>query len=133
MRDHPHEHDVDSMVKRVGYTKAHTLRVLKDLRACGLVHVSSWRRQPDGQRGYPAKLWRFGHGVDAPMPKAKDMARSVRESYHRTRKRSIEQFGIEVTRKIFVSRKRGGIDRLVIDGKTVYERKTRRQWAAKNT
>lgn len=98
-----------------------TLAALNTLHACGLIHVAAWRPVTVGG-GWPAKVWAFGYGEDAPRPPARDAKAIRRESWHRRRAHLAEQYGDEVARKIYRSRNNGGADRIVIDGRTVYER-----------
>jgi hypothetical protein len=95
-------------------------RALKDLRALGLAHVADWQRSI----GYPAALWAFGFGVDTPRPDAEPV-RAVRlRHYHKKKAEVIEQFGMEVWKRMRVSRNNGGADVIsTMDDGVIYRRR----------
>lgn len=95
--------------------------VARELHRCGLIHVAGWRAVTIGG-GYPAKLWAFGYGVDVPKPAAKDVAESRRKSYHKRKKDITNAYGYDVWKRIEISRARGGSDRIVVDGRIIYQR-----------
>ena len=101
-----------------------TWAILRELRDCGLIHISGWRPVTIGG-GYPAALWKFGYAEDAPRPPAEDKGvirrRSQRKRYNELKKR----YGSRITRKIVCSKSNGGADVVVVDGKIIYRRKSR--------
>lgn len=98
-----------------------TCAALNILHECGLIHIKTWRPVTTGG-GFPAKVWAFGYGEDAQRPKARDAKEIRRNCWHKRKADVTQKYGIEVARKIFKSRNQGGADRIVIDGRTVYQR-----------
>lgn len=94
---------------------------ITDLHECGLIHVAGWR-PVTVCGGHPAKVWAFGHKADAPKPPAKDVIEIRLAGYHRRKQEWINQFGLDVWRRVSKSRAKGGPDRIVIDGRCIYQR-----------
>jgi hypothetical protein len=110
-------------ITKLGCCDEHTAgRALNDLRSCGLVHICKWKRKGGDVGGAPLAMWQFGQAIDAPRPAALDLKACKRRHYHKRKDRIIQQFGDEVWNRIRVSRSQGGADKLVVDGKTVYQR-----------
>lgn len=93
-------------------------RILKDLRSMGLCHVKSRRRST----GWSLALWSYGYGIDAPPLEPIPQSTHRLAHYHRRKERIIEQFGIDIWKRINRSRTLGGAELLVVDGKRIYER-----------
>lgn len=102
-----------------------TWQVLNDLRECGLVHIAGYRPVASGG-GYPAALWVFGHGEDAPRPPARDRREIKRTGNHRRYQEMKSRYGSSVARKIVCARSHGGADVVVIEGKVIYRRKAKK-------
>lgn len=100
----------------------HAWTVSKDLHECGLIHVAGWREVTVGG-GHPAKLYVFGFGKDVPKPARKD-SKAIRRASYRKRKRAVVQaHGYETWKRIKTSRALGGSDKIVVDGKIIFQRK----------
>lgn len=109
----------------------HAWTVSKDLHDCGLIHVAGWREVTVGG-GHPAKLYAFGFGKDVPKPVRKDMKAIRRASYYKRKLILIKEHGYETWKRIKSSRAMGGSDRIVVDGKVIFQRKPPAFKGAKN-
>lgn len=100
--------------------KRNAQHILGQLHEHGIVHIAAWRKfHGEGARGrYPLRLWAFGPGVDAPVPKPDE----PKVIMARRRKRLIEKHGVKVANRILESRKGGGASVLTVDGVVVYRR-----------
>lgn len=103
----------------IDYTTA--CKQLRRLHKRGRINICGFVQPTSG--GNPTKLWFFGAGDDAEYTKV-DRLSSMRKSYHKRKEQVIEKYGFDAWKKMRVSRKAGGSDCIVIDGKTVYRRKT---------
>lgn len=81
------------------------------------IHLHAWLRAT-GVGGNYSKVWAIGAGADAPRPTATSKAQNYRAWRHRT----IARWGAEIANRMFLSRRNGGADRIVVDGRVVYER-----------
>ena len=107
----------------------HTRKVLMDLRECGLVHIADYRKR-DGVGGTRIHIWQFGPGEEHEKVVVKDHIQIRRKR----RRRLVSEYGVEIARRIIASRSKGGADRIVVDGKTVYQRgKPRGKYARSTT
>jgi hypothetical protein len=95
---------------------------LRNLHECGLIHIAAWRSVTIGG-GHPAKVWAFGPGKDTPKPPIKDVRKVRNASRKRRRQAVIDQYGKDIAKRIFCSRANGGSDKIVLDGRVIYERK----------
>lgn len=96
-------------------------RVMRDLRECGLVHISKWKRSLD-VGGQPLAMWKFGWGQDAQKPEPLGHKACNLRYWHKRKARVIQEHGEEVWARIRICRKQGGADKIVRSGQTVYER-----------
>ena len=100
----------------------YTSQVLRWLRDCGLCHIHS-RKSRKNAGGTRLIVWKFGQGEDAPK---EEVVRDFNASHRRRQARLIDQYGHETAIKILRSRANGGADRIVKDGKVIYQRGKRR-------
>lgn len=114
---------LDELVKRVGYSEHCTQRAVRELHALGIIHIAKWRPAEGG--GFPAKLWKCWPRKDAEKPPLASKKQSRLKWYRKTVKTMTDLYGHSVARKVLTSRKYGGADKIVIDGKTIYERQPR--------
>jgi hypothetical protein len=84
----------------------------------GLVYIAAWDRYGDGQSGNMAPRYAIGNQADAPKPKRVSNKVAQRNRAQRLR----EAYGSHIAWRMMESRHSGGADRIVIDGKTIYER-----------
>lgn len=96
-------------------------RVLRELRECGLVHISKWKRSLD-VGGAPLAMWKIGQGQDAPKPEPLGHRACNLRYWHKRKARVVETHGEEVWARMRVCRNQGGADRIVSGGKTIYQR-----------
>lgn len=98
------------------YHAANIVRLM--IRLGGLLHISGWSRPESGHGSY-APIYSIGPGANKPKPK--QLTATVKS---RNRRNSlIERFGDSlIAERICRSRRNGGADRIVIDGKTIYQR-----------
>ena len=118
--------EVQEIVYRVGYSLKRSQEVMRLLHSIGVVHISAWRPCTIGG-GRPAKVWNGWPGKDIPLPAPIPASTSRRESWHRTHQRHVQNYGVAIANKIMRARNNGGADQVVIDGKTVYQRRPRKQ------
>jgi hypothetical protein len=86
--------------------------------AARVVHLSAWRTAA-GLGGNHTQVYRLGPGREAKRP----AARAKKVLYQEWRQRKIEKYGREAAGAMLRSRSYGGAERIVIDGRTVYQRK----------
>ncbi len=92
-------------------------RHLRDMHAARVVHIAEWRRAT-GVGGHFTVIWGLGPEPDATRPRA----RSKKQNYQAWRKRKIEKYGYEAAQLMLRSRRNGGAERIIIDGKQAYQR-----------
>lgn len=98
----------------LGMHETYASRLARNMRKEGLVHVDRWILRT----GQHIPVYAIGAGKDAPYPKPK-----TKLQIQRDRKRRLEaQYGFEIANRIRATRREGGAERIVIDGKTVYQR-----------
>ena len=102
-----------------------TTEALLTLNALGLIHIASWRRCTLG--GYPAKVWRYGQGVNAEKPVAYPKALRDKLSKEKRIRELAPVVGLSIAKRMFQARSNYGVERVVIGGKVFYERKSRGQ------
>lgn len=96
----------------------HVARVhLSAMHKAGQIHIHAWLRAT-GVGGNFSQVWALGRGPDARRPTATSKA----QNYRAWRQRTIARYGPEIASRIFLSRRNGGADRIVVDGRVVYER-----------
>ncbi len=96
----------------------HAANLVRRLRALpGLIHIAAWAL-PENGRGPWTPVYALGAGRDARKPIPSTPAQKSRLR----RARLIEKIGVHHADRILRSRQAGGIDTLVIDGRTVYRR-----------
>ena len=125
MRDLARPAEAEELSALACVSRSRASAYLNELRDCGLVHISGWRPADPATGGYPAKLWVFGFGVDKPKPErqSREKHNARQRAYWRKRKKEIiSAHSVEVWRRISKSRNLGGMDRIVIDGRTIYQR-----------
>ncbi len=120
LRDQNRPIELSELVKRVGYSEHCTMRAVRELHSLGVIHIHSWRQANGG--GYPAKRWKCWPGKDAKQPALIPKRISRLKWYHGKIKRMTALYGEEIARKMVYSRTCYGADKIVIDGKTVFER-----------
>lgn len=88
---------------------------LRQMHRQGMVHIHGWNRVGAHP---PRTVYAAGAGADAKKPPVLTRLQSTR----RRKRRLTEQFGEDRAKSIMTSRADGGPDRIVIDGRVVYER-----------
>jgi hypothetical protein len=98
----------------------HAQYCVTQLAELGLVHIGGWRRQFGAGARFrrPLAVWHFGYGKTA----CRVVDNSAKSARDRRVKRLREEFGDEIASRILASRSNGGADRIVVDGRTLYER-----------
>lgn len=92
---------------------------LTAMRLAGRIYKHSYR--PNPVCGNPIVIWAAGFREDAAyQPVSKEHHKQVRREHAEWLR---ERYGRAVARKILQGRNSGGADRVVIDGKTIYQRK----------
>lgn len=81
------------------------------------IRIHAWLRAT-GVGGNYSIVWALGAAPDAPRPTATSKA----QNYRAWRLRTIARYGPEIASRMFRSRRNGGADRIVLDGRVVYER-----------
>lgn len=99
-----------------GYATEYARKVLRVLNEQNRVHVVGWRMNGGGQK---SPVYLAGEGENVPMPPKQSMA----EASQRRRQRLRAEYGIDLAKRIDRTRKQGGPDSIVVDGKTVYRRR----------
>lgn len=120
LRDEKRAIGIAEIVSRVGYSLHCTMRAINDLHKLGVIHIHSWK--PANGGGFPSKRWKCWPGKDAKQPALIPRRTSRLKWYHGKIKRMTELYGEEVARKMVYSRNCYGADKIVIDGKTIFER-----------
>jgi hypothetical protein len=115
--------ELSEIIRRVGYSKHCSMRAVRELHALGVIHIAAWKPADGG--GFPAKLWKCWPGNDAQKPALVAKRTSRLKWYHGKIKRMTDLYGREVARKMVYSKACGGSDKIVIDGKTVFERQSK--------
>jgi hypothetical protein len=95
-------------------TKSCVKSVLKRLKDSGFIHVGSWQAR---ECAPTIAVYVAGSGADKKRPPAK----TDKQKYQECRNRMRRDFGDELTKKIYVAKKRGSSS-LVIGGVMVYQR-----------
>lgn len=103
--------------------KKHVYRTLQSLHKCGLAHIVDWIPRPD-QGGTYQSVWTYGPGEHAPKKTQQHRDHIAVRNKRVAKLQSV--YGIEITRRILNPRRKGGASRIVIDGKTIWERGKRR-------
>ena len=94
-------------------------RYLAEMMRCdGLVHIKSWARLNPAGNGQWSAVYAIGPGTHAKKPKLITM----RQKNINHRRRLENKLGRDLMQRVLTTRKRGGADTLVIDGRTVYRR-----------
>ncbi len=123
LRDQNRPIELKEIIARVGYSEHCTMRALRDLHDLGIIHIHSWKPADGG--GYPAKLWKCWPGNDAKQPELVPKRTSRMKWYRNKIEKMTNLYGSKVARKMVYSKACGGVDKIVIDGKTVYERQAK--------
>lgn len=100
----------------LGYAPEYARKLLRTLTEHNRVHVVDWRKNTAGQR---TPVYAPGDGVNMPRPPRQKQADISRAH----RKKLVNDYGVEIARRIGRTRSKGGPDQIVIDGKTVYRRR----------
>lgn len=91
------------------------MRRMSDLEASNIIHVDHWELIA----GHWFAIYMLGPGISAPAPIAKPGSRALANRQHRGR--LVDRFGKSIANRI-LSSKQYGTERIVIDGRAVYER-----------
>lgn len=100
----------------LGYAPEYARKMLRRLTVHNRVHVVEWPKDAAGQR---TPVYAPGEGANVPRPpkqKPADISRAHRQKL-------VNDYGVEIARRIGRTRSKGGPDQVVIDGKTVYRRR----------
>lgn len=89
---------------------------LRQMVAAEIVHLCGYE-STDGVGGMPPKIYRLGPGKPA-----RRKTKSKSENYRAWRQRKIERFGHETAMAMLKSRKAGGAETIVREGRVVYRR-----------
>lgn len=103
------------MSKFTGKSVAWERKILASLHRQGFIHICGWDRE--GRRP-PVAVFAPGRGEDAPRPPK----RTVNECNIVRRARLDEEYGPAIAKRILTPRAKGGPERIVVDGKTVWAR-----------
>ena len=120
LRTLPRGAELSEIVKRVGYSEHRSMIALREMHSLGIIHIRGWRKCARG--GYPAKRWACWPGKDAQMPPLVSRKESRLKWYHGKIARMTNLYGPDVARRMVYSRACGGASKIVIDGKTVFQR-----------
>lgn len=104
------------LVAECHLTDAAARNQLRQLVAAGVVHLRGYESTA-GIGGMPPKVYRLGPGKPARL-----RAKSKSENYRAWRQRKIERFGRETAMAMLKSRKAGGAETIVREGRVVYRR-----------
>lgn len=96
-------------------------RLMRLMKAENRIHVCDWVRNGGG--GAYTPVYRHGPGRNAIRPSPKTAAQIKRER----RKRLIQAYGKALADRMLSSRRKGGADRIVLDGRVIYERRQPKQ------
>lgn len=99
-----------------GENSARTL--ITQMHRAGVIHLRAYLPAV-GVGGMHTLIYRLGPGRDAKRPKR----RGKKELYQEWRARKVARFGREIAATMLRSRSYGGAERVVIDGRTVYQRR----------
>lgn len=89
--------------------------VLRAMHEQGMAHVHSYERRTSG---HPIMIYASGPGKDATKP----MTLTPTEINRRRKRILTHKFGPEIAARIMLSRKEGGPDKIVLDGRVVHAR-----------
>lgn len=97
-------------------SEEHARLTMSEMRYQRAIHRTGWTKSP---KLVTIPTYSAGDGKDAPRPPKVTRCQSTANR----KKRLKAKFGDEIAKAIYTSRGEGGAARIVIDGKTVYERR----------
>lgn len=101
---------------RLTYSYEYLCKLLREMTRQKRVHIDRYERQIQG--GAYSPVYAAGEGLNARKPKAI----KPREASSNRKAKLIDEYGEEIASKIMRSRKQGGADKIVVDGRLIYER-----------
>lgn len=103
------------MAMHTGSSTSWARKILRSLHTQGFAHISGWDR--DGSRP-PVAIYAPGRGEDTPRPRK----RTMREANAARKRKLADRYGEGIAKRILTPRKDGGPERIVVDGRTVWQR-----------
>lgn len=106
---------VQEVATYFGWSHEYARTVLRAMREQGMAHVLGYERRT---AGHPIMIYAPGPGQDATKPRP-----LTSTELNRRRKQILTQkFGPEIAARIMLSRKEGGPDKIVLEGRVVHAR-----------
>jgi hypothetical protein len=110
--------DMQAIADHCHMVRRNAQYLIKGMRAAGRVYIAAWDRYGDGTSGPMVPRYAIGNLPDAKRPPRTSNAEVQRNRRARLR----ETHGRSIACRILEPRHSGGCDRIVRDGKTIYQR-----------